>query len=298
MNKYLVMTMAASLCVSAFAGDFTFRAGYAWRSRVKTSYNGGSSALPTSGVYDDGHVTPGTTDWSGPIVDDVVADPTMPGNYLYALALTQQSAVSGHDGDESMHGGQIDIGYDFWEVGPMTIGLNTHFAGYWNLQNRSSGGCSRYTDYFPFVTGPFPGAGTPSAADFDEPSEADLSYRKYLTGGAVQTMRLKADLYQLGLGPQATWHVFDWLDAYGNMMALCNIIKTDFDVGGASKSDTNCKLGFGGNLGLTAYLTDNLGLYGQVGYEWIDKNDVSAGGIRASTDYSSLVLSAGLSLRF
>ena len=34
------------------------------------------------------------------------------------------------------------------------------------------------------------------------------------------------------------------------------------------------------------------------GYEWIDKDEVSVNGISAETDFSSLVLSAGLQFRF
>ena len=41
-----------------------------------------------------------------------------------------------------------------------------------------------------------------------------------------------------------------------------------------------------------------LTIYGQVGYEWIDSTDVSTGGFKADVDYSSLVLSAGVQVRF
>ena len=61
---------------------------------------------------------------------------------------------------------------------------------------------------------------------------------------------------------------------------------------------TLCRIGFGGNAGLAAYLTDYLGVYAEVGYEWVDKADVSAGGANAEVDFSSLVVSAGLMTSF
>ena len=54
----------------------------------------------------------------------------------------------------------------------------------------------------------------------------------------------------------------------------------------------------GSALYLAAYLTDYLGVYAEVGYEWVDKADVSAGGANAEVDFSSLVVSAGLMTSF
>ena len=47
-----------------------------------------------------------------------------------------------------------------------------------------------------------------------------------------------------------------------------------------------------------ANLTENLGTFAEVGYEWIDEGRLSAGGLRAEADFSSLVVSAGLRLSF
>ena len=45
-------------------------------------------------------------------------------------------------------------------------------------------------------------------------------------------------------------------------------------------------------------LTFALAARGEGGYEWVDKSDVSTGGFKADIDYSSLVLSAGVQVRF
>ena len=117
-------------------------------------------------------------------------------------------------------------------------------------------------------------------------------------GSRLVRTRYRADLWQLGVGPNVTWHALSWLDAYAGAEAILNLAAADFDANGASDSRTDCLLGFGGHVGLEAKLTDCLGLYGQVGYEWVDTSDVSAGGLRAEADFSSLVLSAGLVVRF
>jgi hypothetical protein len=42
----------------------------------------------------------------------------------------------------------------------------------------------------------------------------------------------------------------------------------------------------------------NIGLYAEVGYEWIDEPTVRNGGMLAEIDYSSLIVSTGLILKF
>ena len=65
-----------------------------------------------------------------------------------------------------------------------------------------------------------------------------------------------------------------------------------------TKSFSTLKEVTGSALYLAAYLTDYLGVYAEVGYEWVDKADVSAGGANAEVDFSSLVVSAGLMTSF
>lgn len=80
--------------------------------------------------------------------------------------------------------------------------------------------------------------------------------------------------------------------------ALCNIASLDFEAGASKASETKCGLGFAGEVGLAAYVTENVGLYAEVGYEWVDGFDAAADGIAADVDFSSLVVSAGLTYRF
>ena len=149
---------------------------------------------------------------------------------------------------------------------------------------------------------PTPPTAPPPPADRDSlfiPGSSVLSDTTVPGAGSrrVRT-RYRADLWQLGVGPNVTWHALSWLDAYAGAEAILNLAAADFDANGSSTSRTDCLLGFGGHVGLEAKLTDNLGLYGQVGYEWVDASDASAGGLRAEADFSSLVVSAGVVLRF
>ncbi len=99
-----------------------------------------------------------------------------------------------------------------------------------------------------------------------------------------------AQVYLLMLGQLA--HASSWLDAYAGVAAL------DFEAGASKTSETQCRFGLAGEVGLAAYVTENLGLYAEVGYEWVDGFDASAGGLSADVDFSSLVVSAGLAFRF
>ena len=72
----------------------------------------------------------------------------------------------------------------------------------------------------------------------------------------------------------------------------------DFKANGASASDTTCLLGFGGHVGAAWAMTESLSLFGQAGYEWVDDTSLSAGGLRAEADFSSVVFTAGLQWRF
>lgn len=118
------------------------------------------------------------------------------------------------------------------------------------------------------------------------------------TPGQAVRARLRADLYQVGLGPTVTWRAFPWLDAYAGAAALCSLASLDFDAGGSRASETRCRLGFAGEVGLAARLTDVLGLYAEAGYEWVDRCEASAGGLSARADFSSLVVSAGVFCSF
>ena len=79
---------------------------------------------------------------------------------------------------------------------------------------------------------------------------------------------------------------------------LCNIASVDFEANGRGESATECRFGAGADVGFAAWLSENIGLYAEVGYEWIDEPTVRNGGMLAEIDYSSLIVSTGLILKF
>ena len=79
---------------------------------------------------------------------------------------------------------------------------------------------------------------------------------------------------------------------------LCNIASVDFEVNGRGESATECRFGVGADIGFAAWLSENIGLYAEFGYEWIDEPTVRNGGMAAELDYSSLIVSTGLILKF
>lgn len=227
-----------------------------------------------------------------------------------------QDYVVSHADEASPIGMNLQAGYDLYRGKNWSVGLALRFAGYWNMRSGTSGFyhaggtyTQTYKDWALFdnvYTGSF-------ADDVD----ASLGDRPTINGGSDMTdsyvdkgsrfvsTRLRSDLYQIGLGPKVTWAPFagwcewmSWLDVYGGLEVLCNMTYTRFEADGSSSSSTDCLLGFGGNVGLVGNITDWLGIYGQIGYEWVDKSDVSNGDFKADIDYSSLVLSAGLQFRF
>ncbi len=113
-------------------------------------------------------------------------------------------------------------------------------------------------------------------------------------GGSV---RWKGDLYQLGLGPKATVHCTEWLDAYAGCEMLVGISHSSLDTPSGRGSDTDARLGCGGYLGLAGWY-ECVGVFAQVGYDYLDDSSISAGGYRAKTDFSGLNLSVGLAVRF
>jgi len=221
---------------------------------------------------------------------------------------------------EAPLGLNLQAGYDFYQAETWSVGLGIRFAGYWNMRSSASGALGSstvrtrtYADSYRFLNDLYltgdpamdldSAASRPEATPSGSQSVGDVTY---LVGdGRVFSTRLRSDLYQIGLGPKVTWTPFagvcdcmSWLDVYGGVEVLCNIAYTRFDADGSSTSSAECLIGFGGNMGLVGNITDWLGIYGQVGYEWIDKSDVSAGSFRSEIDYSSLVVSAGVQIRF
>ena len=158
------------------------------------------------------------------------------------------------------------------------------------------------TDWWLFKGGPYPDdrdftGAPPPERDDRVPTDFAAAATAQLPGRTVRA-RLEADLYQLGLGPTVTWRVCPWLDAYAGAAALCNLAALDFEAGTSRASETACLFGLAAEVGLVANLTENLGAFAEVGYEWIDEGRFSAGGLRAEADFSSLVVSVGLRLSF
>lgn len=300
-TKMIGFAIAAMVSTTALAG-FNFNAGYAWRTQAKTSFKGLTKEItPPGGIYKDGYINlgeyaeDGFPAWEGGSFG-TEQNTTVPTENDYTLILNRSDSVASGSDDESAHGVTASVGYDFYEGETFSLGATLRFAGYWGIKNSRPGGYMVYNDTYRF-TGLLDGIDPqPDRTNYDEPDE--YLGRDYLVGGPGGRVTLKSDLYQIGLGPKATWHALSFLDVYGGVEALCCFTSSDLDAGGASTSEVNNLWGVGGHLGLAGCITENLGVFGQVGYEWIDEDDVSVKGIHAKTDYSSLVLSAGLQYRF
>ena len=157
-------------------------------------------------------------------------------------------------------------------------------------------------DYFLFTNGPYPPAG--SLTPFLPETDPYIPYREsisdtttFIPSKSIRAM-VTSDLYQLGIGPRFGWHVCNWFDAYAGVSVLCNIASVDFEANGRGESATECRFGAGADVGFAAWLSENIGLYAEVGYEWIDEPKVRNGGMLAEIDYSSLIVSTGLILKF
>lgn len=299
--KLFGFAFAAMVSVTALA-DFSFNASYSWRSQAKTSFRGTTTEItPPGGVYNDGSITfgeyaeDGFPAWEGGSFG-TEQNTTVPTENDYTLILNRDEAVASGSDEDSAHGVTASVGYDFYEDETFSIGATLRFAGYWGIKNSRPVGYMVYNDTYRF-TGLLDGIDPqPDRTNYDKPDE--YLGRDYLLGNPNGRITLKSDLYQIGFGPKATWHALSFLDVYGGVEALCCFTSSDLDAGGASTSEVNNLWGVGGHVGFTGYITENLGIFGQVGYEWIDEDDVSVKGIHAKTDYSSLVISAGLQYRF
>ncbi len=307
--KKTILLFALVCATFAFAEDpssarWSVRAGYAWRARARTDFSSSARSASPGGIYENGSVD-GAGNWTGgdfaKLPSGIGPGSAGDGND-WALVLSRGEASGSGSDEAGMQGLDLAASWRFAEAQDIVdVALQLRFAAYWNLGNASSGGYARYNDYARFVT-PVSGATPDPGLDYAESPAA--SDRRYLAGGSRQTMRLEADLYQIGIGPTVSVEAFrwcrplSWINVYAGVEALCNVIDSEFDAGGASADETNCRLGFGGHVGLMGNLTRNMSVFAQAGYEWIDEDNVSVRGVRATTDYSSLVLSAGLVFRF
>ena len=305
-------------------GPWHFTAGPAWRARVKMETSG-SVATPTvsaSSTLTRDSDPDSKSEWSSSDVSTKKDDPNGRNVKLWAVPVTftevtetaggGDAATSGTDEKRPL-GVKAKFGYDVWANDAFAVALDLRFAGYWNMRSSCSGRSAsalrttkQGTDYWYFKGGPFPDD-PDGSTDFEGfTPEFDANGREYdqasttteAFGSTAVRSKLSADLYQIGLGPTVSWRALSWLDAYAGVAALCNIASLDFDAGSRGSSETQCRLGFAGEVGLIGYLTENLGLYGEVGYEWVDGFDASVGSLNADIDFSSLMVSAGVILAF
>jgi len=326
MNRFLIAGVLIVAGLSAVAGGWNLTAGPAWRARVKSEISGGISVATPSAYRTAGYDrdVPGKSSWSSADVTSGVVvekdDPDYPGLGLTKWAATANwtdaqvvpnsglAAVRGSD-ERGPLGLRVNGGYD-WDVGErFSLGVNVMFAGYWDMKAEARGAAgggvrtvSGWTDYYLFD-----GGVVPPDSDISGMSPNPTPYLPYRDGaysrselipGRSVSARIRSDLYQIGIGPKATWHALDWLDVYGGVNALCNLANMNLSTSAGSSSEVQCRFGIGANLGLAAYLTEWFGLYADVGYEWVDKASTSCNGVSADVDYSSLVLSAGAVFSF
>ena len=325
MKTSCIMALAISVLASVECGASGWRltVGPAWRSRVKTEVRGSLPvpSMPASTTVTGYDRNPGEGEWSAADVTERRPDPSpsaSPGDELWAVGgsftettVTPDDGAAGIEmtGERSPMGIRAGVGCDVWQTGDLKVGLDFRFAGYWNLRSGfagTGGGATvstrTVTDWWLFEGGPYP-----DDADFGYAPNPTLDpgSREYGTPtvtrlpGRTVRGRLSADLYQLGIGPTVAWSVSSWLDAYAGVAALCNIaaIRLESDAGGR-ESRTGCRFGLGAEAGLAAYLTDNLGLYAEVGYEWVDRFSASVDDLTTRVDFSSLTVGAGIVVRF
>ena len=330
----MVMCVAAvgGFIETALPG-WTFSAGPSWRSCVKLDTHGTVYApTPVARETIKSLDMNDPANWEAEGAAVKVADP-MAGTHgipedgqvwqvssmrteIYGIA-GENYVVNRSDEDASL-GLNLQAGYDLYQGETWSLSLGLRFAAYWNMKSSSSGYFNAGHTHTEYYNDNYIFDGCPVIDSFaedvnplyDSPTAIDPTVAKDPTdtpdyGSHIVNTRFRGDLYQIGLGPKICWTPFagwcesmDWLDVYGGVEVLCNIAHSKFEADGSSSSSTDCLLGFGGNVGVVGNITDWCGIYGQVGYEWIDKSDVSAGGFKADIDYSSLVISAGLQFRF
>lgn len=323
MKRNMVAAALAATALLAFAeGDDGWRltVGPAWRARVKSSISGRGSVAGVAAsrtVTADRDVA-GHGPWRA---DEVVTvqDPDNPGDpsaRMYAATRTVTETVVTPSGTQvRLDGSDVDrplgvkaaLGYDIWSAGRFSLGLDLTFAAYWNMRSAASGSAGggridvrRTTEYYLFGSGPIP-----DDTDFTSFQPDAEPYRRDTVDLAPTEIaghrlhaRIRSDLYQVGLGPRATWRVCDGLDAYGRVEALCNLAHLDFDTGASRTGETKCMPGVGGTVGLAAALAEGVSLYAEAGYEWIDAAETKLGRAQAEVDFSGLVLGAGVAVSF
>ena len=322
-----VLLVAVIMCVGMVIAEgrsnpWRLTVGPAWRSRVKASISGSAQSDAVSAshtvIYDKDIAE--KTSWGiGDVTTVPDTDSTAPaGSTLYAAeSVRTETTVSPGSGsgridasdEDSPLGFKVGVGYDFYDDGRFSVGLDFKFAAFWDMESQVSGSAGGGTvrvkkdkDYFLFENGPYPNDtdfsySLPNVDPYIPYRESISDTTTVLPSQSIRAM-VTSDLYQFGIGPRFGWHVCNYLDAYAGVSALCNIASVDFEVNGHGESASECRFGVGVDMGLAAWFTENVGLYAEVGYEWIDEPTVKNGGMSAELDYSSLIVSTGLIVKF
>lgn len=283
-----------------------FAVGPAWRATTHARLHTRVRDAEADGyVRAQGNPAGTTSDWHTKYPDLDIRDSgqlSADGDELYTLDVYNGGGVSTRDDTDRGALGLKTAGtYDILEREKFSVGARLGFAAYFNMQSRMSGRVdgARYT--FDDST-----ADLMDGVPFGQWEDGDPRFRPVidLTKGATPVSggslyaNLKHDLYQISVGPEFDWKPLPRLSFFAAPSVLLNIAHERLDTAYGSESNDVFLWGTGLDVGADFRVTDRVGIYGLVGYEWIDKNTVEAGRTEAEVDYTSLVLSAGVGVEF
>ena len=239
MKKVLLVAimMCAGLAIAdGSANPWRLTVGPAWRSRVKASISGNAQvdAVSASHTVTYDKDIAGKTSWGiGDVTTVPDTDPTAPaGSTLYAaesvrtertVSLGDASGRMDASDEDSPLGFKMGVGYDFYDDGRFSVGIDLNFAAFWDMESTvigsAGGGTVRVKtdkDYFLFENGPYPNDtdfsySLPNTDPYLPFREAISDTTAALPSSAIRAM-VTSDLYQLGVGPRFGWHVCNWLD--------------------------------------------------------------------------------------
>lgn len=303
-------------------GRWTFSAGPAWRGDAKMKISGTAHANMLRNSSESTVTDPqNSADWNLETVPSPIAsdpDPvwsTVNTREYYSSKAGSGSVSLDSSDEDAPRGVNLQAGYDFWQSKSFSAGINVRFASYNEIETTCAGtiASSRvrtqiYADHYYFLddlwTGDpeidldwAPDGSKPQKNSYKTDVIKDTGWQTVRDGRTVYS-RFRSELCQIGVGPKATWHALSWLDIYGGGEILFNYSRNRFEADGMSASDSDHPFGFGVSAGFMCNIFECFGIYGQAGYEWIDKSKLSVGDFNSEIDYSSRVFSAGMQLRF
>ena len=298
MKKTLLMVMVLSTAALASAKEnrWHFTAGPGWRVGMDIEMklgvsqgSGGAGAI--GGQYDDGFVfeenpvnPAGTRDWGGG---------TIGGDGVTGYTLTLHRAF--FDGDasasekKSAPGFVVSLGYDVFQGRAVTLGARVGFAGYFGLMSSFEGESITATDTFGFTM--------PPMAPVPGFTPLDTHGTRTVTPMGRHEMRVEANFYQFGIGPEFAWEPVEGLRLSVALSVLLSSATVRVS-GGETTSASKFLLGGGLQGEVAYYFEKDSGLFCGVGYEKVQKAEVSGDGADVAVDFSGVVVSAGVRARF